>query len=150
MGSFTRRSETKRFASASGDHIASFAAGDHVSQSGRFFHHAFFREGHSEAGAPAAISAAPAPADLLLRYVRCAVAARSLQLPLTALLHAGRQRQPQSHQLLSVRERGEDVVPQRPERAGPADGGRITSGGVREHDAEPPCRPAAGGRAARA
>lgn len=127
--------------------------GNNDSQSGfNFFYDAFFCEGHFKDRAAAAISAAPAPADLLLRSLRCAVTARSLpkqavQLTFASLLHAGWKRQSQPHQLLPVGERGEDVVPQHFECSGPAGGVRHVGGSVRLRGAETPCGTPAGNRA---
>ena len=154
MSSFTRRPETNRRRFGPADYLLSViftVGGNNASQPARnFFHHAFFCEGHPKVRAAAAVSAAPAPVHLLLRSLRRAVAARSFPkqavgLSLAAFLHAGREGQPEPHQLRRVGKRGEDVVHQHAGGAGAAGGVRSAAGDVRQP--EPPRRAPAGDRA---
>lgn len=125
--------------------------GNHATQPAHnFFHHAFFCEGHSEVGVAAAISAAPAPVDLPLRFLGRAVTTGSfpketIPLPFTALLHAGRPGQPESHQLRRLREWRKADLPEHADGTGPTGGDRSAGGDVWE--SESLCRPPAGDRA---
>lgn len=102
--------------------------GNNASQSVHILaHHAFFCEGHPEAGAAAAVPAAPAPVHLLLGFLRRAVTVgrfskQTSPLPLAALLHAGRQGQPESHQLRGLGGRRQDVLHEHADHTGAAGG----------------------------
>lgn len=110
--------------------------GNNASQSVHILaHHAFFCEGHPEAGAAAAVPATPAPVHLLLGFLRRAVTVggfpkQTSALPLATLLHAGRQGQPKSHQLRGLGGRRQDVLHEHADNTGAAGGVRAAGGCV--------------------
>ena len=93
----------------------SFLRDNNASQPGHnIIHHAFFCEGHSEAGATAADTAASAAhnAPRVFQFATFATRLRAPKLfspPLAPCMHVGRSGQPESR-LRTVRQRGSDVV----------------------------------------